>query len=456
MFGIRESGSSVHREVIGGLTTFMAMSYILFVQPEVLAMAGMDRGGVFMATCLSSAAACFLMGLLANYPVALAPGMGENFFFVFTLCGVAGGSFKLSWQEALALTAVVGVVFLAMSLIELRSKILTAIPASLKTGITAGIGLFITLIGLQYANVVVASPATSVTLAPMPGNYVAGLALLGLGVTGALVAYRVPGAILLGILFTTAAAWAAGQIWHVPTIAWRHPIGTPHGLEATAGGLLAGFAGLWDKLLSKDSLNVVILGFVLLFMAVFDTVGTLVGVGQRAGLMRDGRLLRAERALAADAAGTVVGAVLGTSTVTCYIESAAGVTAGARTGLATIVTGLCLLAALFFQPLVGMVGAGIPVGKALAYPTIAPALIVVGAMMMRSLRDIPWDDVTEALPAFLTMVMMPFGYSIAAGIAIGFVSYAALKLLTARPRQCPLAVYILAALFVLQYLVMPR
>lgn len=455
MFGIRQSGSSVYREILGGLTTFMAMSYILFVQPGLLAKAHMDPGGVFMATCISSAAACILMGLLANYPVALAPGMGENVFFVYTLCGAAGAAFKLSWQEALALTAVVGVVFLALSLVEFRSKVLAAIPASLKTGITAGIGLFITLIGFQYANLVVPDADTGIRLAPMQGNYVAALALLGLALTAALMAFRVPGAILLGILLTAAATVGAGKFLPVPAAPWQDPVGLPHGLSATAGGFLSGFAGLWQRLFSKDALNVLALGFVLLFMAVFDTVGTLVGVGQRAGLMTDGKLLRAERALSADAAGTVFGAVLGTSTVTCYIESAAGVAAGARTGLAAVVTGLCLLAALFFQPLVAFVGAGIPAGSN-AHPTIAPALIIVGGMMVGVLRDLPWDDITEAGPAFLTAVMMPFGYSIAAGIAVGFVSYAALKFLTFRPRACPLAVYILAALFILQYLVLPR
>ena len=463
MFEIRERGSTVGREVLGGVTTFMAMSYILFVQPAVLTIAGMDAGGVFMATCISSAVACFAMGLLANYPIALAPGMGENFFFVFTLCGggavaaAASGEFAMSWQEALALTAGVGVVFLLLSTIGFRAGLLNAIPDSLKSGIAAGIGLFIALIGFQWGNLLESHPVTFVCLASMKGNYVAGLTLFGLAVTMTLAAFHVRGAILAGILMTTAAAVGVGAIWDVPSVQWQGLVGMPRGLSETAGGALTGFATLWDTLLGEHGLDVIAFGFILLFMDLFDTVGTLVGVSSRAGLMKDGRLPRAERALSADAMGTVVGACMGTSTVTSYIESITGVSAGARTGLAAVIAGLCMLAALFFQPLVGMVGGGIVVGQyesgapILRYPMIAAALIVVGAMMIRAIRQIDWDDITEAVPAFLTMVTMPFAYSIASGIAIGFISYAAGKLLTGRARQCPVVVYLFAVLFVLQY-----
>ena len=462
MFQIKSRRSTVGREILGGVTTFMAMSYILFVQPAVLSVAGMDYHGVFMATCISAAAACFLMGLLANYPIALAPGMGENFFFVFTLCGVgaAAGAVKLTWQEALALTAVTGVIFLLLSLVEFRSKLLHSIPDSLKTGITAGIGLFIALIGFQFGNLLVHDEATCVKAASMQGNYVAGVALFGLVVTIALMALRVRGAILLGILITTAAAWGVGRMWGVASVQWQGLTAMPHGIETTAGGLFNGFGTLWDKLLSDRWADVLIFAFVLLFMDMFDTVGTLVGVAKRTGLMTGGKLPRCEQALAADAAGTIFGACLGTSTVTSYIESSAGVAAGARTGLAAVVAGLCLCAAMFFQPLVGMVGAGIQVGwlaggaPRMAYPTIAPALIVVGAMMMRTVRDISWDDMTEAMPGFLTMVTMPFAYSISAGIAVGFISYAAVKLPTGRRRQCPTMVYVFAVLFVVRYLLM--
>jgi len=463
MFKIASRGSTAGREVLGGVTIFMSMSYILFVQPAVLSTTGMDAGGVFMATCLASAAACMLMGLLANYPIALAPGMGENFFFAITLCGVgaAAGGFKLTWQEALALTAVTGVAFLLLASVGFRSKILNAIPDSLKSGIAAGIGLFIALIGFEWGNIVHADPVTGLSLAPATGNYVAMLTLGGLALTFALAAWRVRGAILISILATTLATWAVGAIWGVPSVQWHGVVALPSGLGATAGGAFTGFASLWGKFAGGHGIDILVFAFILLFMDLFDTVGTLVGVARRAGLMRDGELPAAERALSADAAGTVLGALAGTSTVTSYIESVTGVQAGARTGLAAIVAGACMLVAMFFQPLVEMVGGGVVVGQyargdpILRYPMIAPALIVVGALMIRAIRDVDWDDVTEALPAFLTMVTMPFAYSISRGIAIGFISYAGGKLVTGRGKQCPAIVYVFAVLFVLQYLLEP-
>ena len=454
MFQIQQRGSTVGREVLGGVTTFMAMSYIIFVQPVMLKATGMDEGGVFMATCISSALACVLMGLMANYPIALAPGMGMNAFFVFTLCGIFG----LAWTEALALTAIAGVIFLLLSVVGFRSHVLNAIPDALKSGIAAGIGLFIALIGFEWGNVVTSHPATFITLAKMPGNYVAGLTLLGLAVTMALMALRVRGALLLGILVTTLATWAVGAIFHVPSVTWGGLVSMPEGLTKTAGGFAGGFGDLWARFVSGEWIHILSLLFILLFMDLFDTVGTLVGVASRARLMVDGRLPRAEQALAADAAGTVLGATLGTSTVTSYIESVTGVSAGARTGLAAIVTGACMLTALLFQPLVRMVGGGVTLdgSQATYYPMIAPALIVVGALMLRVIRDIKWDDITEALPAFLAMVVMPFAFSISAGIAIGFVSYAFGKLVTGRAKECPIVVYVFAALFVAQYAFLAR
>jgi len=462
MFEIRQRGSTLGREVLGGLTTFMAMSYILFVQPAVLSkVPGLDGGGVFMATCIASGVACILMGVLANYPIALAPGMGENFFFVFALCGVgaAAGTFSLAWPEAFALTVVTGMIFLLLSLVGFRSRLLNAIPDALKSGIAAGIGLFIALIGFEWGHLIEAHPATLVTQIRLTDEhlYVAGLTLFGLALTLLLAAYRVRGAVLIGILATTAATCAVGEVFGVPGVNWAGALGVPTGLTKTAGAFLGGYETIWDKLLSPHALHLVNFAFILLFMDLFDTVGTLVGVSKRAGLMREGRLPRAERALAADAAGTVIGAALGTSTVTSYIESITGVASGARTGLAAVVAGVCMLAALLFQPLVEMVGGGVVIGQQpwgdpiIRYPMIAPALIVVGAMMMRAMRDVSWDDLTEALPAFLTMVAMPFTYSISTGIAIGFVSYAFGKLVTGRVRQCPLIVYVFAVLFALQY-----
>lgn len=274
-FDIRLRQSTVGREVVGGVTTFMAMSYILFVQPAVLSAAGMDKGGVFMATCIASAMACFAMGLLANYPIALAPGMGENFFFVFTLCGVgaAAGAFRLTWQEALALTVAVGVIFLLLSTVGLRSMVLNAIPDALKSGMAAGIGLFIALIGFEWGNLVKGDPATFLTQADIHNNYVGGLTLLGLAITLTLTAFRVRGAILLGILITTACTWGVGRIWHVPAVQfqgilalppawiaqapeWLRPVlvgELPHGLGKTAGACWEGFGGLGRKIVGGGS-----------------------------------------------------------------------------------------------------------------------------------------------------------------------------------------------------------
>lgn len=462
MFNIAASRSTVAREILGGLTTFMAMSYIIFVQMGLLSSLGMDRGGVMMATCIAAGVTCILMGLLANYPVALAPGMGENFFFAGIAAMMATwGAGAAGWQMALALTAVAGALFLALSLVGFRSRVLNAIPDALKSGIAAGIGLFIATIGFSYGNLVQSGGA----LVSFPGlahNPIAWLALIGLAITLALLAFRVPGAILLGILATTGLAMLMGQV----KLSGGWLIGWPHGLEKTAGGVVPGFAAAWGALFSPHALQIVVTIFILFFMMLFDTVGTLVAVASRGGLMVNGKLPRAERALATDAAGTVLGAALGTSTITTYIESITGVSVGARTGLAAIVAGVLMLLAMFFQPLAEVIGGGIqlldPAGQpvrlpngapVIKYPMIAPALIVVGAMMLRAIRDIDWDDATEYLPAFLTVIFTVLAFSIADGIAIGFVSYAFGKLVTGRVRQCPLIVYIFAALFVVRYAV---
>ena len=480
MFDIVRRGSTVRRELLGGATTFMAMSYILFVQPAVLAMAGMDAGGVFMATCISSALACILMGFLANYPIALAPGMGENFFFALTLVpAMAKWGFGVPWEMALAMTVVVGLIFLALSLVGFRSRVMNAIPDSLKSGIAAGIGLFIAVIGFNYGNLVVAQPNALVTFPGLRENPVGVLTLIGLALTMALMAFRIRGAILLGILSAT----VVGLIWG--QVAWcGWPVSLPTGLAKTAGRYVPGLKGLFSALMSKHAVEVITFMFVLLFMDLFDTVGTLVGVAGRSGLMVRGELPGAEKALSADAAGTVIGGCLGTSTVTSYIESVTGVESGARTGLAAVTAGVLIGLAIFCQPLAGMVGGGVEVTQVVGvsraekvainnvdtdwvvaggyvettmtttkYPLIAPALIVVGALMIRTIRQINWDDATEYLPAFLTMIAMPLAYSIATGIAIGFVAYAFGKLVTGRVKQCPVLVYVFAVLFVLRYVI---
>jgi AGZA family xanthine/uracil permease-like MFS transporter len=445
-FQLEANSTTVRREVIGGVTTYLAMSYIIFVQPGVLSQAGMDFRSVLYATCLSAALATFLMGLLANYPVALAPGMGENFFFVFTLCGAAPLGFGLTWQQALAAVLVAGLFFILLTLSGIRSKIIDSIPNSLKVGIAAGIGLFITLIGLEYGNLIVSSPATLVRL----GDFrqpVALVSLLGLLVMIVLLAYRVRGAVLLGIVATTAIAAGFGLV------DYRGIITTQIDLAPTFWKFdLRGLMGVHPATLAAAI-------FVLLYLALFDTVGTLVGVGQQAGLLREGKLPRSGRALFSDAVGTTMGAALGTSTVTCYIESAAGVSDGARTGLANMVTGALLLASMFLSPLASMIGGGVSVGTdamgtpILRYPTLAPALIVVGAMMLKVVKELQWDEPTEYLPAFLTIVGIPLTFSIASGIAFGFISYAVGKLATGRWRECPVLTYIFAALFVVQFLV---
>jgi AGZA family xanthine/uracil permease-like MFS transporter len=445
-FHLEENGTTVRREVIGGVTTYLAMSYIIFVQPGVLSQAGMDFRAVLYATCLSAALATFLMGLLANYPVALAPGMGENFFFVFTLCGAAPLGFGLTWQQALAAVLVAGLFFILLTLSGIRSKIIDSIPNSLKVGIAAGIGLFITLIGLEYGNLIVSSPATLVRL----GDFrqpVALVSVLGLLVMIVLLAYRVRGAVLLGIAATTAIAAGFGLVHY------RGIITTQIHLAPTFWKFdLRGLMGVHPATLAAAI-------FVLLYLALFDTVGTLVGVGQQAGLLREGKLPRSGRALFSDAVGTTMGAALGTSTVTCYIESAAGVSDGARTGLANLVTGALLLASMFLSPLASMIGGGVSIGAdamgnpILRYPTLAPALIVVGAMMLKVVKELQWEEPTEYLPAFLTIVGIPLTFSIASGIAFGFISYAVGKLATGRWRECPALTYIFAALFVVQFLV---
>ncbi len=442
-FHLDAHDSTFRREALGGATTFLAMSYIIFVNPGVLSQAGMDFRAVMTATCLAAAASTFLMALLANYPVALAPGMGENFFFVYTLCGAVPLGFGMTWQQALAAVLIAGLFFVGLTLSGIRAQIINSIPASLKSGIAAGIGLFVTLIGLEYGNLVVASQGTLVRLGDLrqPVTLVSALGLL---LVIALLAYRVRGAILLAILGSTALAAAFGMVHYQGILSIQ--------LRLAPTFWQPDFRGLFAMPVPRLGAAI----FVLLYLALFDTVGTLVGVGQQAGLMRDGKLPRADRALFADAVGTTLGAALGTSTVTCYVESAAGVADGARTGLASVVTGSLLLMATFFSPLAAMIGGGVPIGTSaggpiVRYPTLAPALIVVGAMMLKAVRDLPWDESTEYIPAFLTLVGIPLTFSIADGIALGLISYVVGKVVTGRWRECPVLTYVFAALFVLQF-----
>jgi AGZA family xanthine/uracil permease-like MFS transporter len=435
LFKLRENGTDVRTELLGGVTTFMTMAYIIFVNPALLSQTGMNFEAVMAATCLSAGIATLIMGLAANYPIALAPGMGENFFFVGVVLGMG-----ISWQVALAAVFVSGIVFFLLTFLRIRQMIIDAVPQSLKHSIAVGIGLLIAFLGLVGAGVVERPPDDRLLHL---GELTRGptlIALAGMVVTVVLMAYRIRGAILVGMLFGTALAWAGGLV------EWQGLIAAPPSLAPTF--LQLDLKGLLDAAM----IPVVV---IFLFMAVFDAIGTLIGIGQQAGLLRGGKLPRATPALMADSSGTVIGSLLGTSTVTAYIESATGVEAGARTGLANMVTGALFLLALFFSPVVRMVGGGVPVeGGGVLQPMTAPALIVVGCLIARNVRHIDWSDVTEAFPAFLVMVGMPFTGSIADGIAFGFISYPLFKLLTGRAREASTLVYALGVLFVLRYLLL--
>lgn len=430
-FALTANHTNVRTEVAAGLTTFLTMAYIIFVQPTVLAAAGMDFGAVLTATCLATAFATLLMALLANYPIAVAPAMGHNFFFAYTV--VVG--MNVPWRVALGAVAVAGLVFIVTAGIGLRERLITAIPASIKHAIAAGIGLLIAMLGLQWAGLVVAAPGTLVTLGDLHSRPVL-LATGGLAFTAILMARRVPGALLWGILASTAMGLPLG------IVRYQGFVSPPPSLAPTLMQL--DIAGAF----APGMITVV---FVFFFLALFDSVGTLVGVGTQAGLMKDGTLPRARQALLADAIGTVAGAGLGTSTVTAYIESGAGVAAGGRTGLASVVTAALFLLSLFFYPLVRMIGGGFAAGNMTLYPVVAPPLILVGTMMIGGLRHIEWDDPTEAIPAFLTIVIMPLAVSITEGIAFGLVAYAVLKVATGKRREVHPLVFVFALLFLARY-----
>jgi AGZA family xanthine/uracil permease-like MFS transporter len=430
-FQLSANGTTASIEAVAGLTTFLTMAYIVFVQPAVLSAAGMDFGAVMVATCLSTAIATTLMALLANYPIAVAPAMGHNFFFAYSV--VAG--MKVSWQVALGAVAIAGIVFVLTAGIGLRERVITAIPPSLKHAIAAGIGLLIAMVGLQWAGLIVASPGTLVTLGSLHGRPVV-VALIGLGVTAALMARGVTGALLWGILASAAAGFPLGIVQY-HGIASPPPSLAPTFMQLDVAGALA-----------PETIPVV---FVFFFLALFDSIGTLIGVGQQAGLMRGDTLPRARQALLADAVGTVAGAALGTSTVTAYIESGSGVAAGGRTGLSALVTAGLFLASLFFSPLVRMIGGGFTDGASTLYPVIASPLIVVGALVIGTVRDIDWKEPTEAIPAFLTMIIMPLAVSITEGVAFGVVSYAVLKIVAGRAREVHPLLYVFAVLFVIRY-----
>lgn len=463
LFRLGENRTSARTEVVAGLTTFLTMSYVIFVQPAVLSgvmfgqPTGMDFGAIMTATCLSAALASAIMGLYARYPIAQAPGMGENFFFVFSAIPVAAAAgAAVPWATALGAVFVSGVLFLVLSLVGAREAVMNAISPSMKHAIAAGIGLFIAFIGLQNAGLIVKDPGTAVRLNPRFASPDLVVFFTGLLVAAGLHARRVRGSILWGILVAGALAVALKlllpQFW--PDVA-AMPLVAESGLVTRfeiADRLVAPPPSLEPTLLKMDvrgalTLTMAPVVAIFLFMVFFDTVGTLVGVAQQAGLMRDGRLPRARQAFVADAVGTVAGAGLGTSTVTSYIESATGVEQGGRTGLTAVTVAALFLVALFFSPVVEMFGGYAPV--------TAPALVLVGGMMLGNVRHIDWDDYTELLPAFLVLLGIPLSYSIADGLALGFIAYPLLKVLGGRARDVRWVSWLLA-LLLLAYFVLVR
>ena len=420
-FKLEEHQTDVRTEVLAGLTTFLTMAYIIFVNPNILADAGMPHDAVFVATCIAAAIGTMIMGMYANYPIAMAPGMGLNAYFAYAV--VKGMGF--SWQAALGAVFISGCLFLLVSLFGIRKMIVSGIPHSIRVAITAGIGLFLGIVSLRGAGLIVGHPATLVTLGDVHQPSVI-LAVIGFFLIVALDHLRVKGAILIGILAVTVASFFfAGNTFH--GVVSMPPSLAPTFLQLDIMGAL-----------SVGILNVVLVFFL---VELFDATGTLMGVANRAGLLKQGKMDRLNKALLADSTAIMAGSLLGTSSTTAYIESASGVQAGGRTGLTALTVAALFLLCLFFSPLAGVVP---------AYAT-APALLYVSCLMLRELVDLNWEDTTEAVPAVLTALMMPFTYSIANGVAFGFITYSGLKLFTGRMREVPIIVWIISAVFLFRF-----
>ncbi len=431
VFKLSENQTTVRTELLAGFTTFLTMCYIIIVNPSILSITGMDFGAVFVATCISAAIGCFIMGAFANYPIALAPGMGLNAYFTFSVVQGMG----VSWQIALAAVFMSGVIFFIFSFFKLREMLVNALPMSLKMAIAAGIGMFLALIALKNSGLVIGSEATLLKMnnlyeikdgVKVP-NYPVLLALLGFFLTIALDYFRVRGAIIISIFVVTGLAAALG-LTQFDGIVSAIPSVAPTFMQMDFNGLFNG--------------SMIAVIFVFFLVDLFDSTGTLVGVSHRAGLLdKDGKLPRLKRALFADSTAIVAGAALGTSSTTPYIESASGVAAGGRTGLTAITVGVLMLACLWFSPL----------AKAVPAFATAPALLYIGVQMLRSATEVNWSDVTEAAPAFMTIVFMPFTYSIADGIAMGFISYAIIKLVCKRSKDVPPMVWIVAVCWLAKF-----
>ncbi len=455
-FELDELGTTFSREILAGLTTFLTMSYIIFVQPGVLSglffgmETGMDFDSVMVATCLSAAVASFMMGLVARYPIALAPGMGANFFFVFTALPAAQAvGVDSPWRTMLGVVFLSGLLFIILSIVGFRKKVTDSISSSLKQGIAVGIGLFIALIGLRNSRLIISDPASGVSLTEHITSPDILVFALGLVVAAALFARRKRGAILFGILTSTLCAIVLKLSLDIPEsnkgvlaasdLAQKFQldfsfVSAPPSIKPTLFEL---------DIMSALTVSMIPLIIIFLFMDFFDTMGTLIGVSEEAGLMKDGELPRANQAFLSDAVGTSIGALAGTSTVTSYIESGAGVEEGGRSGLVACIVGCLFLLALFFSPLVQMVG---------SYPAItAPALVLVGSMMVKNVVHVDWSDYTESLPAFVIMIMIPFSYSIGDGLAIGFIIYPILKVLSGRHREVSWIMYVMCFILTLYF-----
>ncbi|HOZ72398.1 MAG TPA: NCS2 family permease [Spirochaetales bacterium] len=424
LFKLKQHGTTVRTEIMAGITTFMTMAYILAVNPDILSATGMPAGGVFTATALASMIATLLMAFMANLPIALAPGMGLNAFFAFTVVLTMG----YSWQLALTAVFVEGIIFILMSFFNIREAIVKSIPQNIKNAVSVGIGLFIAFIGLQNAGIIANNDATLVSL----GDVTKGaplVAIIGLVVSGVLLAFKVKGALLIGIVATTI-------------------IGIPFGVTSIPKGwspVSAPAAPLFMQFEFSQifTLDFVVVMFTFLFVDIFDTIGTLVGVTTQAGIIsKNGEIPKVKQALLADAIGTVAGAALGTSTVTSYVESASGVAEGGRTGLTSLTTGILFGLALFLSPLFLLVPSA----------ATAPALILVGLFMLSPVKDIDLSDFTEAIPAFLTIIMMPLAYSIAEGLVFGILSYIFLKAITGKAKDISIVTWIVGAFFILKHL----
>jgi len=423
LFKLRVHGTTVKTELIAGLTTFITMAYIIFVNPNIMADAGIDHGAAFVATCIAAALGCLLMGLYANWPVGLAPGMGLNAFFTYTVVGTMG----YTWETALGAVFISGVLFMVLTLSRIREWLLNSIPVSLRHAMGAGVGLFLGVIGLKTAGIIVDSPATLIKLGSLhePAPLLAAICFLLIAI---LSYHRVFGAILISIIAVTLAGWGLGLVHY-------------NGILATPPSLAPTWLAM--DVMGVFNVSMISVVFAFLFVHMFDTAGTLMGVAQRAGLVNpDGKIHNLSRALKADSASSVFGAMVGVPPVTSYVESAAGVAAGGRTGLTAVTVGVLFVAAMFFAPLAGMIP---------AYAT-AGALIYVAMLMMASMAHINWDDATDSIPAIVTAIMMPLTFSVADGIALGFITYVALKAGCGKYREISVSLWVLCAIFIAKFI----